>query len=97
MTVRVLPVAVIDLEEIEQWLTREHPALAKGMLSSLFAGLEQLERLPRSGPMARDLVLAERGYRALVRGRYVIFNKVRGRTVFVHRVLHHKRSWSHLI
>ena len=97
MTLRVLPIAVRDLDEIRRWLEREHPTRLDRVMNDLFTGLAQLERLPSSGPLAKDPVLAQRGYRTPVRGRHVVFFKLSGKTVIVYRVLHHKRSWRHLI
>ena len=97
MKVRILRRAQVDLAEIDAWLRRENPRAAAKLMRSLFDGIEQLARLPSSGPPVRDPVLAERGFRALSRKRYVIFFKIQGATVYVHRVLHQRREWSGLV
>ena len=96
MRVRVLPAAERDLVEIDAWLTRESPS-APRVMTGLFDALEQLERLPRSGSVARDQWLASRGFRVLAKGRYAIFFKVHRSTIVIYRVLHQRREWASLL
>lgn len=97
MKVRVLRRAERDLIEIDAWFTRESPRTATRIVRGLLASLEQLERLPFSGPVVRDPWLASRGFRVLVRGRYAIFFKVHRSTVLIYRVLHQRREWAQLL
>ena len=97
MRLRLLARAQADLPEAKAWLLREAPLSAEKDLGALLAAIERLERHPRLGPVVRDPVLAARGFRALAHGRYLAFYKVRRATVFVHRVLHQRRSWAKLV
>ena len=97
MKVRLLPVAERDLIEIDAWLTLERPTTARRVMTGLLDAVEQLEALPSSGPVARDPWLASRGFRVLIRGRYVIFYKLHRSTVVIYRVLHQSRDWAGLL
>jgi plasmid stabilization system protein ParE len=97
MKVRVLRRAQTDLLEIAAWLERERPVQKNRILDAVLTGLERLERFPRMGPLARDPLLRRRGYRTLVRQRYVAFYRVERATVLVVRVLHERQSWKRLL
>jgi plasmid stabilization system protein ParE len=97
MKVRLLPRAQQDLLEIDAWLERERPFARGRVVEALLEGLARLERLPLTGPVARDEVLRRRGYRTLARKPYVTFYRVQGSTVLVVRILHQRRSWRHLL
>jgi plasmid stabilization system protein ParE len=95
--VRVLRRAEADLFEIRAYLNREAPASCQRVLGELLDGFAQLGALSNSGPVPRDEHLKKRGYRFLVRGRYVIFYKVIGRQVRIHRVLMQRRAYRRLL
>ena len=95
--VRVLRRAEADLFEIRAYLAREAPDSCQQILADLLAGLGQLGALPESGPVPRYERLKAPGYRYLVRGRYLIFYKVVGRQVRIHRVLLQRRANERLL
>lgn len=96
MKLRILPKAQRDLLEVQAWLERERPQHGAQQLDIVIAGLAQLERFPKSGPVCRDERLAIVGFRTLVVGEFIVFYKLQRRAVFVYRVLHHRVSWDAL-
>lgn len=97
MRVRVLARAQGDLLEVSAYLKKENPRARPRVIARLLNGIDQLAQLPSSAPLVKDEALAVRGFRCLHRSGYAIFYKVKGNTVFVHRVLHHRRQWAGLL
>ena len=97
MKVWVLRRAQGDLTEIRDWLRLENPTAAERVLNRILDDIEGLGRLPKLGPVVKDLRLSLRGFRRLVCERYLIFYRLRGQRVVVHRVLHARRDWLRLV
>ena len=96
-TVRVLRRAEADLAEIQRYVARDDPDAADRIVDDLLDSMERLGRLPTMAPLACDPRLKALGYRALVRGRYVVFYKIVGQHVRVYRVLHQRREYARLV
>ncbi len=92
-TVRVLRRARRDLQEIYDFTLREVPVRAGGLLDGLLAAVESLATMGDRVARPRDQILRASGYRFLVHEGYLIFYKVVGRQVRVHRVLHGRRAY----
>lgn len=95
--VRFLARAVSDLVEIRRYLEIEAPHVVERILVSIVDSGESLGAHGEKGPLARDPILAHKGYRSLRQGRYVIFYRLTPNTVRIHRVLHERRSWARLL
>ncbi len=95
--VRFLARAVSDLIEIGQYLSVEAPQAQERLLGAIVAAGESLGPHGEKGPVARDPILARKGYRSLREGRYVLFYRLTPTTVRIHRVLHERRSWARLL
>lgn len=97
MKVQFLRRAQGDLTEIRDWLKLENPQAAERVLNHILDDIGGLGRLPKIGPAVRDPRLAVRGFRRLVCEHYLIFYRLRGQRVVVHRVLHARRDWLRLV
>jgi toxin ParE1/3/4 len=86
-----------DLIAIRDWLDLEDPQAADRIVDRILDGIDQLAAHPKSGPIVRDLTLARRGYRCLVREGYLVFYRIRRSQVRVHRVLHGRREWRRMV
>lgn len=95
--VRILGRALADLEEIGAYLDIEAPRARTRILEALLTAIASLGSQPRREPVARDPILAERGFRSVRSERYVVFYKLDRSTVRVYRVLHERRSWAPLL
>jgi len=76
---------------IEIWLYIAHDSLtaADRLLDRIDARLQQLSKMPLSGPMRDDLPA---GMRCLVMGNFLAFYRVEETEVVVMRVMHGKRD-----
>ena len=95
--VRVLRRAALDLLEIRRFVALDNPEVAERLSRSIIKRLEGLETFPNSGAIPRDLRLRRRGYRFLVEGDYLIFYKLRSSQVRIHRIVHGRRRYAHLL
>jgi plasmid stabilization system protein ParE len=97
MTVRLLKKAQADLLEIDAWIRAEDPLAADKVMEDILSGIEQLEKLPALGPVARDGRLAAKGIGCLTRGSFVVFYKQVGRQERVLRVLRGRQHWRNVL
>ena len=96
-SVRVLRRARSDLREIETHLAREAPETVDELIDRLLEAIESLAELPLRGARPRNAALRARGYRFLVEEPYLVFYRIKGRQVRIHRVLHASRSYHGLL
>ena len=95
--VRLLSIAEQDLQELISYLAAENFGAAVTTLDRIEAQLQALQRHPFLGRVPNDPKLARLGYRVLVIDNYLIFYKVKGKTVLIHRVLHGARDFVRLL
>lgn len=91
-TLRLLSVAEQDLLDILEYLDVENPSAVRTLMDHLEKQLQGLQRYPFLGKVPGDAKLARMGYRVLVAGDYLVFYKVRGKTVLVYRIIHGARD-----
>lgn len=91
-TLRLLSIAEQDFLDIIEYLAAESPAAARTMMDRLEKRLQQLRDYPFLGKVPADTKVARMRYRVLVVKEYVIFYKVRGKTVLVYRFIHGARD-----
>lgn len=96
-SVRVLRNAQRDLQAIYDYIVLEAPTRAGPFIDKLIEAIESLSTMPSRGPLPRDPVVRARGYRILVHDPYLIFFKIVGRQVRVHRVLRGSRAYRDLL
>ena len=95
--VRFLRRALSDLSEISAYLELESPAYRERIVERLVQTGESLGAHGERGPVARDPSLASRRFRSIRCDRYLLFYKVVGSVVRIHRVLHERRAWARLV
>lgn len=94
---RVLRRAQRDLQLIYDEVRAEAPMRADPFIDGLLDTIESLETMSERGARPRDGSLRGRGYRYLQFRGYLIFYKVLGRQVRIHRVLRGKRAYRRLL
>ncbi len=87
--VRILPSANIDLIEIADYLYSRNVSAADRILDAINERIENLRKLPLSGPLRDDL---SPGLRYFVEKDYLVFYRVEDEEVHIIRVLHGKRD-----
>lgn len=95
--VRLLSVAEQDLLELISYVASDNPDAALQLAERIETQLGNLVRHPYLGKIPNDQTLASLGYRVLVVENYLIFYKVRRRTVLVHRIIHGARDITSLL
>jgi plasmid stabilization system protein ParE len=89
---RLLSIAEEDFSDIIEYLAVENLSAALNVAGHIEQDLQRLRRHPFLGKVPADTRLAKMGYRVLVVGDYLIFYKVRGKTVLVYRIIHGARD-----
>jgi toxin ParE1/3/4 len=96
-TVRLLPVAEDDLDEILVFIAADNLTAALGLAERIEKRLAELSSFPRIGRVPHERELARAGYRYLVIDDFLVFYTIEKRTVFVHRILHGARDYKGLL
>jgi plasmid stabilization system protein ParE len=91
-TVRLLSIAEQDLVDLVSYVAAEDSRAAVEVLDHIEARLEALQSHPFVGRVPHNPKLTALGYRALVIDNYLVFYKVKGHAVLVHRILHGARD-----
>ncbi len=91
-TVRLLSIAEQDLVDLVSYLAAENSRAAAEVLDHIEARLEALQSRPFVGRVPHSPKLTALGYRVLVIDNYLVFYKVKGNAVLVHRILHGARD-----
>ncbi len=71
--------------------------MAEKFVDKLDRRIKQLEHHPYLGKTPRHDKLRNQGYRVLILDSYLIFYKVIGNTIEIHRVIHASRNLDELI
>ena len=96
-TVRLLSIAEQDLTDLLSYLAAENSQAAAEVLGRIEARLEALQSHPFVGRVLHNAKLTALGYRVLVIDNYLVFYKVKGNAVLVHRILHRARDLLRLL
>ncbi len=93
--VKYAPAAVDDMEEIFSYISQDNNLAAENMLDKLDSQIAQLSEFPHMGSvLAEDeYTLIQRGYRFIVVHPYLVFYKILGDTIIIHRILHGRRDY----
>lgn len=89
---RLLSIAEEDFRNIVEYLAAENLSAAHVVADHIEKQLQSLQRHPFLGKLPSDTKLARMDYRVLVAGDYLVFYKVRGKTVLVYRIIHGARD-----
>lgn len=89
------PAAVDDMDEIFSYIPSDNVAAAEKMLNKLNNGIAGLEDFPYMGSVLSEdeYTLTQRGYRYIVIHPYLIFYRIIGDAVVIHRILHGRRDY----
>jgi plasmid stabilization system protein ParE len=80
--------AWLDLDAISDYhLAQVGPKSARKITDRILNALERLESFPLSCPLVPYRVIAEKGYRMLVCGKYICIYELIGKTVYVHHIV----------
>jgi plasmid stabilization system protein ParE len=96
-TVRLLPVAEDDLDEILAFIAADNLTAALNLADRIEKQLAELSNFPNLGRIPQESDLARAGYRYLITKDYLVFYTIEKRTVFVHRILHGARDYIGLL
>lgn len=91
-SVRLLSIAEQDPQELLLYVAAENSTAALALADKIEAELAKLASYPYLGKIPQDVHLAQLEYRVLVVGDYLLFYKIKGRTILVHRILHGARD-----
>ncbi len=94
---RLLRPAEEDRTDIYDYIAADNPSAAERLLLRIEGRLHTLARQAMLGPVPRDPDIAQLGYRYLIIGEYLVFYKIEGSQIFVHRILHGSRDYSEIL
>ena len=95
--VRIYPAAERDLLEVIDYLNTLSPQTALKYYDLLTEQIAGLSFMPERCPWPKDLALIAKGYRYLIVKDYLVFYKVVGDTVQIHRILYGRRDYQALL
>jgi toxin ParE1/3/4 len=89
------PAAIDDIDEIFSYISDDNVTAAEMMLDRLDKGIRNLEHFPNIGSVLSedDFTLVRSGYRFIVISPYLVFYKITGDNVVIHRILHGHRDY----
>lgn len=87
--IKLLEPAQRELEEIARLhMALSGPNSARGITDRIYHALEQISLFPGSGFPIHDRALRQQGYRCVVAGKYILFYRLIGDTVYVYHIAH---------
>ena len=95
--VRIYPAAEQDLLDIIDYLNTLSPQTAMSYYDLLTEQIASLSTMPERCPHPRDLALTAKGYRYLIVKDYLVFYRIIGNTVQIHRILYGRRNYQALL
>lgn len=96
-SVRLLPIAEEDFQEIIAYIAAENPTAAYELADRIEKNLEHLVFHPHLGKIPDDEKLSMMDYRFTVVENYLIFYTINRKTILVHRIIHGARDLQHLL
>jgi toxin ParE1/3/4 len=96
-TVRYLPIAQSDLENIITYIKKDNPTSADELLKKIDQKIAILSSFPQTGSKPKDERLQKLGYRTLIIDKYIVFYVVIDDVVEIRRILHGSRNYSFLL
>jgi addiction module RelE/StbE family toxin len=96
-TIRYLSTAQRDLVEILEYIKKDRPGAASGLMDKFDKSIAHLATNPELGIIPKDERLKRLGYRVLVVDKYLVFYVLKPKTVQIRRVIHGARRYSFLL
>ena len=96
-TIRYLSTAQRDLFEILEYIKKDRPGAASGLMDKFDKSIAHLAMNPELGIIPKDERLKRLGYRVLVVDKYLVFYVLKPKTVQIRRVIHGARRYSFLL
>ena len=93
----IYPAAEQDLLDIIDYLNTLSPQTAMRYYDLLTEQIASLSAMPERCPHPRDLALTAKGYRYLIVKDYLVFYRIIGDTVQIHRILYGRRNYQALL
>lgn len=97
LKVKILDIAVNDMQKIYDYIAEDNETEALKMLDKFEKAFSQLERFPESAPLVTDSHLSKKGYRKIVVDNYLIFYCIMETEVQIRRVLNGAVRYKNLI
>jgi plasmid stabilization system protein ParE len=95
--IRYLSTAQRDLVEILEYIKRDRPGAASGLMDKFDKSIGNLAANPELGIIPKDERLKRLGYWVLVVDKYLVFYVLKPKTVQIRRVIHGARRYSYLL
>jgi len=95
--IRYLKTAESDLYEIFDYISRDNPSVAAGLLERIDNSISRLASNPYLGVVPRNVRLNNKGYRILVVDKYLVFYVVKEKIVQIRRVIHGARNYNFML
>lgn len=97
--INIMQIAQDDMKAIVAHIRINDPDAAIGMYEKIKASIGKLANFPLMGPVPLDIKIAGQGYRMIVVDPYLVFYilVMEDNTVEVHRVLHGKQDFPHIL
>jgi len=95
--IQYLTIAKNDLEQIFEYILKDHPNSALEILKEIDERVSKLALFPELGSEPRDDKLKALGYRVLVINKYLGFYTIKESVVEIHRILHSRRDYNNLL
>jgi toxin ParE1/3/4 len=96
-TIRLLPVAEDDLDEIVSYIAADNLRAAEAVATRIEKSLLHLAVHPHLGRIPNEEELANAGCRYLIVENYLIFYVVEDREIVIHRIIHGARDYRRLL
>lgn len=97
LTIRYLSTAQRDLVEIFEYIRKDRPEAASGLLEKFDKSIAALAANPYLGVIPKDERLKRLGYRILVVDKYLVLYVLKPKTVQIRRIIHGARRYSFLL
>lgn len=95
--IKLYPSAEQDLSDIVDYLNTLSRQTALSYYDTLIEEISTLSFMPERCPHPRDLALTARGFRYLIVKDYLVFYKVIGDTVQIHRILYGRSNYQAIL
>lgn len=96
-SIRLLPIAEQDLQEIIFYIAADNLTAASELAERIEKNLQRLTSHPYLGKIPDDEKLSSMGYRFIIVENYLIFYTVRAKTLLIHRIIHGARDIQNLL
>jgi len=93
--IKYTPIAVDDMDEIFSYISKDNIVSAETLLEKINDGITRLAEFPNMGSVLseEEFTLVKRGYRFIVVQPYLVFYRIIGNTIIIHRILHGRRDY----